>query len=84
MVLYDHLVICPSCKGAGASIEEKACPICLGKGMVTPDLRRYFMDAEFLECGRCGRKLIDSKSRERGYGPVCWEKVQKEREEDDQ
>ncbi|WP_281659109.1 DUF6011 domain-containing protein [Halobacillus sp. Cin3] len=42
------------------------------------------MDNELLECGRCGRKLIDGKSGERGYGPVCWEKVQKEREEDDQ
>ncbi|WP_164908527.1 DUF6011 domain-containing protein [Halobacillus litoralis] len=40
------------------------------------------MDDKYLECGRCGRKLIDSKSRERGYGPVCWEKFQREREED--
>ena len=40
------------------------------------------MNDNYLECGRCGRKLKDSKSRERGYGPVCWEKVQKEREND--
>lgn len=23
-------------------------------------------------CGRCGRKLTDDKSVERGYGPHCW------------
>lgn len=25
-------------------------------------------------CRSCGRKLKDTKSIERGYGPVCWEK----------
>ncbi|WP_169717978.1 hypothetical protein SPSIL_057650 [Sporomusa silvacetica DSM 10669] len=26
------------------------------------------------ECGRCNRKLKDAKSRERGFGRVCWRK----------
>lgn len=26
-------------------------------------------------CGRCGRHLIDDKSVERGFGPICWEYV---------
>lgn len=40
---------------------------------------------ESIECGRCGRQLKDVKSRERGYGPVCFKKVQEanERAEDD-
>jgi len=32
------------------------------------------------KCGRCGRALKDSTSIERGFGPVCWTKVQAERE----
>ncbi len=36
---------------------------------------------ESTTCGRCGRLLNDSKSRGRGYGPVCFKKVQEEREE---
>ncbi|WP_085521396.1 DUF6011 domain-containing protein [Tuberibacillus sp. Marseille-P3662] len=27
-----------------------------------------------MECTKCGRELKDKKSKERGYGPVCWEK----------
>jgi len=26
-------------------------------------------------CNKCGRKLKDSKSIERGYGPVCWAEI---------
>jgi len=26
------------------------------------------------ECGRCNRKLKDAKSRERGFGRVCFKK----------
>jgi len=26
-------------------------------------------------CGRCGRHLIDDKSVERGFGPICWKYV---------
>lgn len=26
-------------------------------------------------CRRCGRKLKDAISRERGYGPECWNKL---------
>lgn len=28
-----------------------------------------------MECSLCSRKLKDPKSIERGYGPVCWNKV---------
>ncbi|MDQ0299666.1 hypothetical protein J2S78_002086 [Salibacterium salarium] len=27
-----------------------------------------------MECAKCGRKLKDLKSIERGYGPKCWKK----------
>ncbi|WP_407690330.1 DUF6011 domain-containing protein [Salipaludibacillus agaradhaerens] len=30
------------------------------------------------ECSRCGRKLKDKKSVERGYGAVCWTKIQQD------
>lgn len=36
---------------------------------------------ESTTCGRCGRPLKDSKSRVRGYGPVCFKKVQEANEE---
>lgn len=26
------------------------------------------------QCGKCSRKLKDTKSRERGFGPVCHKK----------
>lgn len=26
-------------------------------------------------CGECHRRLVDSISVRRGYGPVCWQKV---------
>lgn len=26
-------------------------------------------------CIDCGRPIYDKKSRERGYGPVCWSKL---------
>lgn len=29
-----------------------------------------------MKCKKCGRKLIDAQSIQRGYGPVCWGKVQ--------
>ncbi len=35
---------------------------------------------ESTTCGRCGRPLKDSKSRVRGYGPVCFKKVQEANE----
>ncbi|MDY0394756.1 DUF6011 domain-containing protein [Virgibacillus halophilus] len=31
----------------------------------------------YTECITCGRKLKDKKSIERGYGPVCYEKLMK-------
>jgi hypothetical protein len=31
-----------------------------------------------MECGRCGRELKDKASIKRGFGPVCWAKVQAE------
>lgn len=34
-----------------------------------------------MQCGLCGRKLKDARSRERGFGPVCWGKVLKAKEE---
>lgn len=27
-----------------------------------------------IQCDRCGRKLKDKKSLDRGYGPVCYKK----------
>lgn len=32
-------------------------------------------------CKRCGRKLTDELSIERGYGPVCHKKVEQDRTE---
>ena len=29
------------------------------------------------KCGKCGRKLTDEKSIERGFGPTCWKTVSK-------
>lgn len=37
---------------------------------------------EFESCGRCGRKLKGQKSRDRGYGSVCWKKVKADLEKD--
>lgn len=28
-------------------------------------------------CKRCGRKLKNPEYMERGYGKICWEKIQK-------
>lgn len=36
---------------------------------------------ESTTCGRCGRPLKDSKSRGRGYGPVCFKKAQEANEQ---
>lgn len=33
---------------------------------------------KFSTCSRCGRKLTDIKSMERGLGPVCYQKYLKE------
>lgn len=33
-------------------------------------------------CTRCGRKLKDRKSIEREFGPVCYKKYLKEKEEE--
>lgn len=32
-------------------------------------------------CMRCKRPLSDPASKERGYGPICWARVQAERDE---
>jgi len=31
-----------------------------------------------IRCQRCGRALTNPKSIERGYGPVCWQKIEVE------
>lgn len=36
------------------------------------------MAIHFFKCKRCGRTLKDPSSQERGYGPVCLEKVQED------
>lgn len=36
---------------------------------------------EIKTCNRCGRKLITSKSLEREYGPVCYQKHLREQAE---
>ncbi len=33
------------------------------------------------QCARCNRKLIDKKSIERGYGPVCYKRHLKEEQD---
>lgn len=37
---------------------------------------------EFESCVRCGKKLTGQKSRECGYGQICWKKVQADLEKD--
>lgn len=37
MVLYDHLVICPTCKGQGNRPSKEVCGLCFGEGVVTPE-----------------------------------------------
>lgn len=32
-------------------------------------------------CGRCGRRLKTEQSVERGYGPVCFKRVERDRTE---
>lgn len=39
------------------------------------------MPVHTAECLRCGRQLKGKRSLERGYGPVCWEKSQREQED---
>lgn len=39
------------------------------------------MSEEIKRCGRCNRKLKDAQSKERGYGPVCWSRVQEDNAE---
>lgn len=29
----------------------------------------------YFRCQNCGRKLTDPESRQRGYGPECWDKI---------
>lgn len=36
---------------------------------------------ESMTCGRCGRLLKDVRSKDRGYGPVCYKKVQEAKEQ---
>lgn len=33
---------------------------------------------EYKFCLRCGRKLKKIEYRQRGYGKICWEKMQKQ------
>ncbi len=33
------------------------------------------------KCGNCGRCLKDKESIKRGYGPVCFAKVEREQEQ---
>ena len=28
-----------------------------------------------IRCIRCGRLLKDAEAKERGYGPICWQKI---------
>lgn len=41
----------------------------------TPEVSGLRFAAKVGECARCGSPLTQSKSRERGYGPKCWEHI---------
>lgn len=30
---------------------------------------------KYIRCIRCGRLLKDAEAKERGYGPICWQKI---------
>jgi len=47
--------------------------LCLAYGIYGPLPRIEIRHNGF--CGRCGRHLIDDKSVERGFGPICWKRV---------
>lgn len=38
---------------------------------------------DYTECGRCGRRLKDKKSVDRGLGPVCYKKHLKALEDEE-
>lgn len=35
---------------------------------------------KYIRCIRCGRLLKDDKSKERGFGPICWEKMSNQKQ----
>jgi hypothetical protein len=46
--------------------------------LVAKNLPDYVAIKHLGRCGRCGRRLSDPKSMERGFGPHCWKFVNEE------
>lgn len=40
-------------------------------------IKMNIIPKQYTNCLRCGRKLKNPEYRARGYGKVCWEKMQK-------
>ena len=47
--------------------------------MVKPDNSKM-PKPKYIRCIRCGRVLKDDESKERGYGPICWEKMSNQKQ----
>lgn len=58
MVLYDHLVICPACNGKSNPSDEAYCSLCKDEGVVTPDIKRSFINRT---CKLDGERKVDCK-----------------------
>lgn len=46
------------------------------RGNLPEDGGKHGRERMYGRCRKCGRKLIDPLSMERGYGPKCWDKVE--------
>lgn len=42
-------------------------------------MEQKIQNTEVSYCKRCGRRLKGQESKERGYGPTCFDKIKKER-----
>lgn len=46
----------------------------IGRGWKQIDKTKSVIKSQKIKCSICGRKLRNTKSRELGYGPVCYKK----------